>query len=367
MTRHAPPFAFALAIPAVAFGAIVRARNLWYDRPGATLRAPLPVISVGNLAVGGTGKTPLVAWLARHLSALGLVPAVVSRGYGGTAGPGPLVVSTGSGPRVDARACGDEPHLLAKALPGAIVVVGADRLEGARCAAAAGAGVVLLDDGFQHRRLARDIDIVVLDGRAPFDGGHLLPWGSLREPPRSLARADCVVLTRLRAADPAAGAIAAVRAAGFAGPVIRAGHRTTGFKDVTGADRAAPERALAFCGIGDPRLFRLSLESAGVTVVRFRAFRDHHRYRSAGWESLLAEARSLGVTLVTTEKDLSRIEAAAGASLSGAPLLVLRIETVVWDSPVLLDVLRRKVQSALTSRRTDVRSADGPASDHHGP
>ncbi len=335
----------ALVVPAAAFAGVVRLRNAWYDRPGASRRAPVPVISVGNLAVGGTGKTPLVAWIARRLRADGLVPAVVSRGYGGTAGPGPLVVSTGEGPRVNARTCGDEPHLLARSLKGVIVVVGSDRIEGAACAAAAGAAVVILDDGFQHRRLARDLDIVVLDGRAPFDGGRVLPRGSLREPPSSLARAQLVVLTRVRDGDPASGAIQAVRAAGYSGPIVRAGHRTTGFTDAAGVACPPPKRAFAFCGIGDPGLFRDDLAEAGVATAGFHAFRDHQPYSVAGWDALVEEANALAVPLVTTEKDLSRLEAAVGKSLSRARLFVLRIETVAWDEALLVETVRNAVSA----------------------
>jgi tetraacyldisaccharide 4'-kinase len=341
MRRRSPAAGAALAIPTAAFAAVVRLRNAWYDRRGPSGRASVPVISIGNLAIGGTGKTPLVAWIARHLREDGLVPAVVSRGYGGRAGPGPLVVSTGEGPRVNARTCGDEPHLLARSLRGVIVVVGADRIEGARCAAAAGAGVVLLDDGFQHRRLARDLDIVVLDARAPFGNGHLFPWGFLRERPASLARAQLVVLTRVREGDRAGGAIDAVRAAGFSGPIVRSGHRTAGFHDAAGRPCASPASALAFCGIGDPDLFRDDLQAAGCAPAAFRVFRDHHPYTLSRWEALIAEAKALGVPLVTTDKDLSRVQAAAGASLARATLVVLRIETVVWDERLLLDAVRR--------------------------
>jgi tetraacyldisaccharide 4'-kinase len=337
----------ALTPLALAYGAAVRIREAWYARGGSARRAPLPVISVGNLAVGGTGKTPLVAWLARRLQAEGRNPAVVSRGYGGTAGAGPLVVSTGGGPRVNARTCGDEPHALARALSGVIVVVGADRLEGARRAAAAGADTVILDDGFQHRSLARDLDIVVLDGRAPFDGGSLLPKGRLRERPQALRRAQAVVLTRLRANDPAQAAIDAVRRAGFTGVIARGGHQPTGFRDAKGMERAAPPRAFAFCGIGDPKLFRADLEAAGVVLVGFRAFRDHHPYTAAEWDALASRSLAMSVPLVTTEKDLSRVEPAAGASLGRARLLVMGIETVVWDEAPLL----RAVRGALLTPR----------------
>jgi tetraacyldisaccharide 4'-kinase len=331
----------ALTLPAAAYGLAVRLRNAWYDRNGAAKRAPLRVISVGNLAVGGTGKTPLVAWLARRLYAAGHAPAIVSRGYGGTAGTGPLVVSTGSGPRVNARTCGDEPHVLARSLRGVIVVVGSDRLEGARAAAAAGAGAVILDDGFQHRRLARDLDIVVLDGRAPFDGGSLLPKGRLRESPRALLRAHVVVLTRLRENDPAREAIEAVNAQGFRGTIVRAGHRRTGFRDAKGLECAAPSRAYAFCGIGDPDLFYADLEDAGVIIVSFRAFRDHQPYTVAVWKEMAQEAAAMHVPLVTTDKDFSRLEPIAGAALAEGVLIVLRIETVVWDEAALMSAVLR--------------------------
>lgn len=341
MTRRSFWARAALTPSAIAYGLAVRLRNAWYDRDGAVKRAPLRVISVGNLAVGGTGKTPLVAWLARRLAAGGHVPAIVSRGYGGTAGTGPLVVSTGSGPRVNARTCGDEPHVLARSLRGVIVVVGSDRLEGARAAAAAGAGAVILDDGFQHRRLARDLDIVVLDGRAPFDVGSVLPKGRLRESPRALKRAQVVVLTRLRENEPAQEAIAAVKAQGFRGTIVRAGHRRAGFRDAKGAECAAPSRAFAFCGIGDPDLFYADLEDAGILIAGFRTFRDHQPYTVAAWSQLSSHAAALHVPLVTTEKDLSRLEPVAGASLAGAPLIVMRIETVVWDEAALMTAVQR--------------------------
>lgn len=352
MTTKSATIATALAVPTAAYAAGVRLRNAWYDRPGRSYRARLPVLSVGNLAVGGTGKTPLVAWLANRLLADGLVPAIVSRGYGGNAGPGPLVVSTGDGPRVGAGTCGDEPHLLARSIMGAIVVVGSDRIEGARCAASAGASVVVLDDGFQHRRLARDLDIVTLDGRAPFAEGRLLPRGNLREPPQSLRRADLVVLTRLREGEPTTAALHAIRATGYSGPIVRSGHRTTAFRDAAGAVCHAPERALAFCGIGDPQLFRADLEASGVVPLRFHAFRDHQPYTLARWTQLLAEASLLGVPLITTDKDLSRLQTVAGAGLDGAPLIVSCIEAVVWDEPPLIAALSRALA---TPRGSEIR------------
>ena len=326
-----------LSLPAAVYGAAVRIRNAWFDRANAPRAAALPVISVGNLAVGGTGKTPLVAWIAARLLAAGQRPAIVSRGYRGTAGSGPLLVSTGSGPRVDARACGDEPFLLARRLPGVVVIVGADRIEGVRAAAAAGATVAVLDDAFQHRRIARNLDLVVLDARAPFGNGRLLPAGILREPPASLARADLVVLTRLDADDRADSSVAAVRAAGFSGPVVRAGHRLAGFFDEGGRPAGTPAEAFGFCGIGDPELFRSDLARAAVRLSGFESFPDHHAYTRATWERLVARAGS--VPLVTTEKDLARLAALAGRADAPHGLLALRIEAAVWDEAALLEAL----------------------------
>jgi len=148
-------------------------------------------------------------------------------------------------------------------------------------------------------------------------------------------------LTRLRATDPARRAIEAVKGAGFSGTIVRAGHRRTGFRDASGRECPAPPKAFAFCGIGDPELFYADLEDAGVAIASFRAFRDHQPYTVAKWDELAAHAASLNVPLVTTEKDLSRLEAVAGASLAKAPLIVMRIEADVWDEEALMSAVRR--------------------------
>ena len=336
------PIASTLLAPAeLIFRGAVRARNAWFDRPGHAERVPVPVVSVGNLSVGGTGKTPIVAWLARRLAALGEAPAIVSRGYGGTAGPGPLVVSAGDGPRLDARVAGDEPLLLARAVREAIVVIGADRVEGARTAASMGATVVLLDDGFQHRRLARDLDVVLLDGRRPFAKRRLLPAGVLREPPSSLRRAGVVLLTRLASDDAAAKAKELVRKTGFAGPIVRAGHVPLGFVGRDGRTVPRPERVVAFCGIGDPDRFRADLTAVGVAVLAFHPFRDHHVLSAPEIRRLADESRRLSAPLATTEKDLVRLEPAGPRPWGDATLLALTIEPRVWDERGLVDAVRR--------------------------
>jgi tetraacyldisaccharide 4'-kinase len=293
------------------------------------------VLCVGNLTAGGTGKTPMVAWLVRRLQAAGLRPCIVTRGYGGRAGRGPLLVSSGGGPLAGPEVSGDEPVLLARALPGAIVLAGSDRVAAAAAAAAEGADVVVLDDGFQHRRLARDLDLVLLDGTAPFGNGRLLPAGALREPLDALARASAVLVTRCRPdANVAAVAAAAARhAPGL--PVLRAGHRRAGFVSAEGEPTEKPARALAFCGIGNPVPFLRDLEEDGVEVAAARIFSDHHPYLPREIHGLERLAARRGATLVTTEKDLVRLPPGQRARI-----VALRIEAVVHDEERLLALVR---------------------------
>jgi tetraacyldisaccharide 4'-kinase len=324
---------------AALYGCVVRARNRRYDRPGVAARARLPVVSIGNLAVGGTGKTPLVAWLARRLRDEGYRPAIVSRGYGGRAGRGPLVVSRGEGPLCDVGLCGDEPYLLACEIRGVPVVVGADRLAAANAARAVGATIVLLDDGFQHRRLARDLDVVLLDAEAPFGNGRLLPAGILREPPSGLVRADVVMLTGCRSPADELPAESAVRRVHPRGTILRSGRRRLGFHDPSGRAVPAPLRAVAFCGIAAPRRFRADVEAEGVAIVAFEARRDHHVFRRSELERLRAHAFDLDAALVTTEKDRVRLPAST-AGASRPLLLTLRIEADPFEPEALVAPIR---------------------------
>lgn len=302
MPRY-PGYVLAMRPFEVLYRAVVARRNARYDRGLGVERAGIRVVSVGNLTVGGTGKTPAAAWMVKRLMQRGRTPAIVSRGYGGAAGAGPVVVS----PDSRWEDVGDEPVLLAE-LTRAVVVVGSDRVAGARKAAELGADVAVLDDGFQHRRLARDLDVVLLDAADPFGNGRLLPAGPLREPAAALARAGIVVLTRADAAGAPAGE-AAVRSLRLPAPVVRAIHAPAGFVRPDGRETAAPARAVAFAGIARPETFRESLVATGVEVVLFRAFPDHHPYRSAELLPLLERARRAGVALVTTRKDRVRLPA----------------------------------------------------------
>ena len=337
MTFPRNPLAVALLTPpALLYRAAVALRNRRYDRPGQAVHPGIPVISVGNLTVGGTGKTPLTAWIAERLLEEGRRPAIVSRGYGGTSGRGPCIVSRGTGPLVSAEVAGDEPVLLARRLPGVLVVVGSDRVGGASAARAAGADVLVLDDGFQHRRLARDLDLVLLDARDPFGGNRLLPSGPLREPIQSLRRAGAVVLTRCRAGESFAFLQRVIRRHAGDVPVLHAGHRTAGLWDAAGTSRATPARAVAFCGIGGPDDFFADLAALGIEVAATRAFPDHHRYRETDLAAIAALAAAQGAVPVTTEKDLARLS--EPQRLQG--LLALRIEAEPHEPERLLSLLR---------------------------
>lgn len=327
-----------LRLAASLYGGLIRLRNRHYDRPGSSSRVEVPVLSVGNLTLGGTGKTPIVAWIARRLSDSGVRPAIVSRGYRGKAGRGPLLASSGDGPTCDAALCGDEPFLLASTLPGVMVVVGSDRVAGALLAHSRGADVIVLDDGFQHRRLDRDLDIVLLDAGDPFGGGRLLPAGRLREPLGGLRRAHAVLITRARRQERFAEIERVVRRHNRSVPILTAGHRGVGFVDARGAPCERPSRAVAFCGIGSPEGFRADLEACGVELLDFRRWPDHHAYTPRELSDLAGLAAGHASALVTTEKDLARL---SGRWPGPDPPLALRIEAEIHDPRSLLDLIHR--------------------------
>ncbi len=302
----------ATASPGYALG--IRLRNRWYDTGWPVRRLSVPVISVGNITVGGTGKTPLALWLCRHLLGRGLRPAVVSRGYKATRGALP-----------------DEAAMLTRGCPEAVTVADPDRRRGAaRAVDECGADVVVLDDGFQHRRLGRDLDIVLIDATCPFGYGRLLPRGLLREPLSSLRRAALAVITR---ADqiPAGELAALVRRVGelSAGrPVVRSVHRPAGFADLSGTPAEAPNascRAVLFAGIARPAAFARPVRGMGLPPVGARWYPDHHAYGVCDIAELGALARSSRAdVLLTTEKDAVKLPKLEG--LWPCPVRALRID-----------------------------------------
>ena len=333
-------FFYLLSLP---YGAAVLARNRLFDS-GALPQQDVgcPVVSVGNLTVGGTGKTPMAIRVAGMLRDRGMRPAVLSRGYGGSSAAGVLVVSDGRQLLAGPEEAGDEPVLIARRLPGVPVLAGAKRAVTGRYARENfGADVLVLDDGFQHRWIRRDLDIVLLDSREPLGNGFLLPRGPLREPPEALERAGVVVLTRSEERGDALGGPLAGLVAGR--PVLRTRIRPTRLIATDGAElplsHLAGRRVFAFAGIARPESFRRTLEGLGADVAGFRALPDHHRY---GAEDVRRIERAFDETgaeiLVTTEKDGVKL-----SGLAAAPQRVfcLAIETEILEGPEALETALR--------------------------
>jgi tetraacyldisaccharide 4'-kinase len=257
-------------------------------------RARIPVVCVGNLTVGGAGKTPTAIAIARLLQAAGARPMFLTRGYGGRLG-GPVAVAPAHG----AADVGDEPLLLARVAP---TIVARDRAAGARAAAAAGADVIVMDDGFQNPALAKDLALIVVDGRRGLGNGKVFPAGPMRAPLLAqIARAQALLV--VGEAGPAAQpAIDAARARGL--PVLAG--RLVPDPAVVAALAARP--ALAFAGIADPEKFFATLRSAGIALGATQAFPDHHRFAAVEADDLITRADRAGLALVTTEKDLARLQ-----------------------------------------------------------
>jgi tetraacyldisaccharide 4'-kinase len=323
----------------------LRARNLLYGlglvRTG---RLSCPVVSIGNVTLGGSGKTPLVEAAAATLLALGASPAVVSRGYGRRS-RGVQVVADRAGLRLDATMAGDEPVLLATRLRGVPVVVGEDRYEaGVAAVQRLGADCVVLDDGFQNRTVAKDLEVLAVNGRAPWGNGRLFPRGPLREPLEALRRAHVVVVTN--AEGPAVDeVIATLRRHGGERPVAAARYEPEQARQPLTGHAVAPSalrgrRLWCFAGLGSPAGFFATVRTLGVDIAGTTAFPDHHWYTLAVLDALVRRARAAGATgLLTSEKDWMRLQPLPAPAL---PLWVLSVRLVFTDNETAwLDALRR--------------------------
>lgn len=310
------------------YGAVVGVRNRYYDRVDAK-KLPVPVVSVGNVTVGGSGKTPFVAAIAKELQARELPVAVVSRGYGRESRDPFVLVSDGDRVLVSAREGGDEPVELAQKLPGVAIAVGADRFRtGQTLMEKLGRHVIVLDDGFQHRRLARDVDLVCFDCREPASSLHLLPAGRLREPLESLNRADAVVLTRWSETcePPELGGV----------PALRAVSRCVGFSRLdTAEERLEPGafrgRAVGVAlGVARPERVVETLEA---DVVQLAARPDHHWWRESELREIAEASKAKGArALLTTGKDAVKMAFPAPMPL---PVYRVDVETEVLDREIL--------------------------------
>jgi tetraacyldisaccharide 4'-kinase len=305
---------FALAPLGQLYGVAMKARRALYDSGRLRVNElPAPVISVGNLTTGGTGKTPLVEWIARDLARTGRRVCILTRGYGRQSSGTRVVVSDGKEIISAAAEAGDEPLLLAETLKGLSAVISdADRVTAARWAFEnLHSQVFVLDDGFQHLRVARDLNILTIDATNPWGNRRLLPAGILRESPAELARADCIVITR--ADDPTSSEeLRREIAAQSGGPIFCSRMRLKGLRGVgreTGQPSIAGEEirdasVAAFCGLGHPESFFSLLKRNGYRLSHTQVFRDHHTYTQSDINRVAQHSIAGGARfLLTTAKD----------------------------------------------------------------
>ena len=318
-------------------------RNAAYDRGAFPVyRPPVPVIAVGNLTVGGTGKTPLVGWLVKYARGKNARPVILSRGYGRSS-TGVRVVSDGTHVLTDAREGGDEPVQLARSFPDVPVVVGESRSDAAREALSRfQPGVLLLDDAFQHRAIARDLNILVVDGSRDLADEGLLPAGRRREPLSALGRASVVVFTHT---DPATGQAVGegtVRER-FKGDILMC-TRTIGSFAESGGNVLAPAllknaRCVLISGIGNPDRFERDVRALGLDVTEHLRYRDHYRYMHADVQAMVeAAVRGSAHRFVTTEKDMVRLMAvpdAMGHLEARGPVTAAVLDVQVHPSGIL--------------------------------
>lgn len=304
-----------LRVASIPYGWAVARRNRQFDQATREIvRPPVPVVSVGNLTVGGTGKTPMVEWMSRYLREHHVRVAILSRGY-----------------RAAADGRNDEALELELALPDVPHLQNADRAASAAVAVEELATqLLLLDDGFQHRRLARDLDIVLLDASEPFGFDHVLPRGTLREPATGLRRAGVVVLSRADMLDPAGRAAVRARVATLSPDAAwcEVEHRpaallaSDGTRD--GISMLTGQTVAAFCGIGNPAGFRHTLQQLGCSVAVWREFPDHHAYTREDVTAIAELARGARASLIVcTRKDLVKLRVPV---IGNAPLRAVAVE-----------------------------------------
>ena len=337
MLKRSPGWLRLLWPVSLVYAMISRARAWCYRRhifPNRKL--PGTVISVGNLTAGGTGKTPMVLWIAERLAEEGKPAAILTRGYRGSSD-----ASTQGVPQ------SDEVALLRNRLSGKVQLgVGADRYKNGEALARQGVGWFVLDDGFQHLKLARDVDIVLLDATDPFGGGAVLPSGRLREPVSALRRSDIVVITR--SVQSPAPAIEAMIRRHTESPIFYTTTRLVSVLRVPRMDVALPQqdlrraRFLAFCGIGNPSAFFEDLRAWGFQIASERSFADHHVYIAKESAELEQSAASSGAdALLCTEKDVWNLRHVQFAAL---PVYCCRISfqlpTGFWET--LMEIVQSR-------------------------
>lgn len=327
-----------LTVLAWAYGAVIRLRNARYDRGGkAVRRVTVPVVSIGNLTTGGTGKTPMVIWVLQELIGLGRRPGVLMRGYKARVN---ACCRATEAFRQAVEGCeNDEAREIRRRCPQAKLIVNPDRLAGAHAAIDQGCDVLVMDDGFQHRRLGRDLDVVLIDATVPFGHEAMLPRGMLREPATSLRRAHLLVITRSDQISPESLANLRRRIATLAPdvPVLSAAHRPVELCDPAGRPDAqmpvssvAGRHAWVFAGLGNPAAFIATVERMGFVVVGRQFWPDHHTWTDDELDTMARQAAAAKADMVlTTEKDAVRLPPDRPAW--PAPLRVVRVAMTFAD------------------------------------
>lgn len=337
----------------VVYAGLLAARTAWWKRYART--PPLPTVSIGNLTTGGNGKTPFTLFLAAHMRQHGLRVGIVSRGYGGQASRSPRLVSDGRHVMMTPRQAGDEPVMMAKSFP-APVAVARRRIDAIKLLARdALADVVLLDDGFQHVRLRRDFDLLLINETVGLGNGWLVPAGPLREGVRAVQRADALILVESLAERNSSTGFS-TRDFVRDKPVLRARLRPSSltYSD-KGNWRETPlsldrRRVLAVSGIANSAGFHAMISALGANLVGTLDYPDHYDYRPNDWKNILAAARPAEMVL-TTEKDLVKLERLASPDF---PLCALRLNVTMeaQDESRLLTLIMERIQPHQSSRRT---------------
>ncbi|QQS42683.1 MAG: tetraacyldisaccharide 4'-kinase [Acidobacteriota bacterium] len=332
-----------LNIASKIYGRVLDTRNVLYDYAVfRSYKVPVPVISVGNITLGGTGKTPLVAYIARLLAEAGERPAIVSRGYRREDENSLVVVSNGEKIIEDPSVTGDEPLELALDLKGsAAVVCDADRVRGSVYAIERlGASVIVLDDAFQHRRIRRDLDIVVIDAGLPFGGRRTVPGGRLRENLHNLARADAIVVTRPEDSEDLEALRSELSDLNSDAPLFVCRSRVQSIETVWTSEDRQPDpdtTFFVFCAIGNPKSLLAQLEREGFAIAGSRSFPDHHTFTQDDIDEIEGQARAAGAdALLTTGKDAVKLV----DKRFGIPCCKVKSRLVIDDETALKSLLK---------------------------
>jgi tetraacyldisaccharide 4'-kinase len=325
---------FPLAVISWVYGVGVWIRASLYQRGFfKTRHLPCRVLSVGNITLGGTGKTPLVAILARELLQQGMKVGILSRGYKGSREKQGGVLSDGTRIYLTPAEAGDEPYMLAQMLSGVPVLVGKKRYEmGLHAHERFGIDVLILDDGFQHIRIKRDVDIALIDAQHRFGNGRLFPRGPLREPLRCLRRASMLILTKAEPSQPLDAIEGVLRSYAPAVPLYHSRYKPIFLLEAASGKKFPPQyvqgkRVLAFAGIADPGYFVYLLQGLGADVVREVHFPDHHQYTPEDMR-IIGEYRDKVDVFLTTEKDYVKLQK---IPLDDLPIFVLTIEQEILE------------------------------------